>query len=113
MPGLRTWSAARRCCRTGTCACGSPGWARSGRRPPGAPPPGPAGWAGGSEGGCPPTFRAGYLPAGATPEWIDFILTAGEVTVESTALVFAGKEPLGYVSDHIGLRGRLSLTPIG
>ena len=25
---------------------------------------------------------------------------AGEVTVESTALVFAKKEPLGYVSDY-------------
>ena len=24
-----------------------------------------------------------------------------------------GKEPLGYVSDHIGLRARLSLTPTG
>jgi endonuclease/exonuclease/phosphatase family metal-dependent hydrolase len=49
--------------------------------------------------------------AGATPHCIDFILTAGEVTVESAALVFAEKEPLGYVSDHIGLRARLSLTP--
>ena len=30
---------------------------------------------------------------------------------ESAALVFAEKkEPLGYVSDHIGLRARLSLT---
>src|SRR5690348_5965581 len=56
-------------------------------------------------GACPPTYRAEYLPAGATPHCIDFILTAGEVTVESTALVFAEKEPLGYVSDHIGLRG--------
>jgi len=50
--------------------------------------------------------------AGATPHCIDFILTAGEVTAESAALVFAEKEPLGYVSDHIGLRARLSLTPI-
>jgi hypothetical protein len=63
------------------------------------------------EGACPPTFRAEYLPAGATPHCIDFILTAGEVTVESAALVFAEKEPLGYVSDHIGLRARLSLSP--
>jgi sphingomyelin phosphodiesterase 2 len=62
-------------------------------------------------GACPPTFRAEYLPAGATPHCIDFILTAGEVTVESAALVFAEKEPLGYVSDHIGLRARLSLSP--
>ena len=57
------------------------------------------------------TFRAEYLPAGATAHCIDFILTAGEVTVESAALVFAEKkESLGYVSDHIGLRARLSLT---
>ena len=28
----------------------------------------------------------------------------------SAALIFAEKEPLGYVSDHIGLRARLSLT---
>jgi sphingomyelin phosphodiesterase 2 len=62
------------------------------------------------EGECPATFRAEYLPAGATPHCIDFILTAGEVTVESTALMFA-EEPLGYVSDHIGLRARLSLMP--
>jgi hypothetical protein len=39
------------------------------------------------------------------------ILTAGEVKVESAVLVFAEKESLGYVSDHIGLRARLSLTP--
>jgi hypothetical protein len=39
------------------------------------------------------------------------LLTAGEVTVESAALMFAEKEPLGYVSDHIGLGVRLSLTP--
>jgi endonuclease/exonuclease/phosphatase family metal-dependent hydrolase len=62
-------------------------------------------------GTCPATFRAEYLPAGATTHCIDFILTAGEVTAESAALVFAEKEPLGYVSDHIGLRARLSLTP--
>jgi endonuclease/exonuclease/phosphatase family metal-dependent hydrolase len=64
-------------------------------------------------GACPRTFRAGYLPAGATPHCIDFILTAGEVKAESAALVFAGKEPPGYVSDHIGLRARLSLPPNG
>jgi len=64
------------------------------------------------EGACPATFRADYLPAGATTHCIDFILTAGQVTVESAALVFAGKkEPLGYVSDHIGLRARLFPTP--
>ena len=49
----------------------------------------------------------------AFPALANVILTAGEVTVESTALVFAEKEPLGYVSDHIGLRARLSLTPTG
>ena len=66
-------------------------------------------------GACPATFRAEYLPAGARPHCIDFILTAGEVTAESAALVFAEKERLGYVSDHIGLRARLSrhLTPGG
>jgi endonuclease/exonuclease/phosphatase family metal-dependent hydrolase len=58
-------------------------------------------------GGCPATFRAEYLPAGATAHCIDFILTAGGVTADSAALVFAGKEPLGYVSDHIGLRPAL------
>jgi sphingomyelin phosphodiesterase 2 len=63
------------------------------------------------EGACPPTFRAEYLPAGATPHCIDFILTAGEITVQSATLAFAEKEPIGYVSDHIGLRARLSLTP--
>jgi sphingomyelin phosphodiesterase 2 len=60
---------------------------------------------------CPATFRAEYLPAGATAHCIDFILTGDEVTAESAAVVFAEKEPLGYVSDHIGLRARLSLTP--
>jgi sphingomyelin phosphodiesterase 2 len=64
-------------------------------------------------GACPPTFRADYLPAGATPHCIDFILTAAEVKADGTALVFAEEEPLGYVSDHIGLRARLSLTPTG
>jgi len=64
------------------------------------------------EGACPPTFRAEYLPAGATPHCIDFILTAGEVKVEAAALVFAEKEPPGYVSDHIGLRARLFLTSV-
>ena len=59
-------------------------------------------------GACPATFRAEFLPAGATAHCIDFILTAGEVEAKSAALVFAEKkEPLGYVSDHIGLRARL------
>jgi sphingomyelin phosphodiesterase 2 len=65
-------------------------------------------------GGCPPTFRAEYLPVGGTPRCIDFILTGDGVTTETAALVFAGKEPLapapGYVSDHIGLYARLSLA---
>jgi len=65
-------------------------------------------------GACPPTFRAEYLPRGATPHCIDFILTAREAQVESAGLVFAGKkEPPGYVSDHIGLRTRLSLPENG
>ena len=59
-------------------------------------------------GTCPPTFRAEYLPAGATTHCIDFILTAGEVTADRAALVFAAKERLGFVSDHIGLRARLA-----
>jgi sphingomyelin phosphodiesterase 2 len=66
-------------------------------------------------GHCPATFRAEYLPAGATPHCIDFILTAGPVTAESATVVFAGKEPLpggpAYVSDHIGLRASLFLPP--
>jgi endonuclease/exonuclease/phosphatase family metal-dependent hydrolase len=53
------------------------------------------------------------VTAGATPHCIDFILTAAEVKAESTALVFAEEEPVGYVSDHIGLCARLSLTPTG
>ena len=60
---------------------------------------------------CPATFRAEYLPAGATAHCIDFILTAGGVTADSAALMFAEKQPLGYVSDHIGLRARLALMP--
>jgi sphingomyelin phosphodiesterase 2 len=64
-------------------------------------------------GTCPPTFRAEYLPAGATTHCIDFILTAGEVAADGAALVFAEKARLGYVSDHIGLRARLSLIPAG
>jgi hypothetical protein len=64
-------------------------------------------------GTCPPTFRAEYLPAGATTYTIDFILTAAGVTADGTALVFAAKERLGYVSDHIGLRARLALPPAG
>ena len=95
---------ARRCSRTGTCGCWSAGFGEFTAA---------TGLADAFGGACPPTFRAEYLPAGPTPHCIDFILTAGEVTVEGAALVFAEKEPLGYVSDHIGLRARLSLTPTG
>jgi sphingomyelin phosphodiesterase 2 len=63
------------------------------------------------EGRCPATFRAEFLPAGATPNCIDFILVGGGVKAQSATLVFAGKEPLpggpGYVSDHLGLRASL------
>jgi endonuclease/exonuclease/phosphatase family metal-dependent hydrolase len=74
-----------------------------------------AGLADAFDGGCPATFHAEYLPAGKTPHCIDFILASEGVTVESTTLVFPGKVPLpggpGYVSDHVGLRARLSLVP--
>jgi endonuclease/exonuclease/phosphatase family metal-dependent hydrolase len=67
------------------------------------------------EGSCPDTFRAECLPPGATPNCIDFILTADGVRAEAGTVVFAGKEPLpggpGYVSDHIGLRASLVLGP--
>jgi hypothetical protein len=54
------------------------------------------------EGACPPTFRAEYLPAGATPHCIDFILTAGKITVESAALVFAEKATRPCAHDRFG-----------
>jgi endonuclease/exonuclease/phosphatase family metal-dependent hydrolase len=60
-------------------------------------------------GACPATFRGEYLPAGMEPQCIDFILTGAEVQAESAALIFAEKEPIGYVSDHIGLRAQVSL----
>jgi sphingomyelin phosphodiesterase 2 len=67
------------------------------------------------EGSCPATFRAEYLPAGATPHCIDFILMTDGVKAESASVVFTGKEPLpggpGYVSDHLGLRASLFLAP--
>ena len=67
------------------------------------------------EGNCPATFRAEYLPAGATPRCIDFILTADGVKAEAATVVFAAMEPLpsgsAYVSDHVGLRASLFLTP--
>ena len=65
------------------------------------------------EGGCPPTFRAEYLPAGARPRCIDFILTAGEIKAETAEVLFTGEQVLrggaGYVSDHLGLLARLRL----
>lgn len=77
-----------------------------------------AGFAAGTEladafaGDCPATFRAEYLPAGATPHCIDFVLTGAGVKAEAATTVFAGKEALpggpGYVSDHLGLRVTLS-----
>ena len=74
-----------------------------------------AGLADAFEGSCPATFRAGYLPAGATPRCLDFILTGSGVKAEAAAVVFAGTEPLpggpGHVSDHVGLRASLFLVP--
>ncbi|MBV9448060.1 MAG: endonuclease/exonuclease/phosphatase family protein [Streptosporangiaceae bacterium] len=66
-----------------------------------------AGLADAFEGRCPATFRAEYLPAGATPHCIDFILTSAGVRAESATALFTGKVPLpggpGYLSDHLGL----------
>ena len=66
------------------------------------------------EGQCPPTFRAEYLSPGSSPHCIDFILVAGSIRIEAAGLFLADKQPLsggpGYVSDHIGLRVRLSLS---
>ncbi|HLK01320.1 MAG TPA: endonuclease/exonuclease/phosphatase family protein, partial [Streptosporangiaceae bacterium] len=45
-------------------------------------------------GTCPPTFRAEYLPPGATPHCIDFILTSQDVKTTNAALLFADKVPL-------------------
>jgi sphingomyelin phosphodiesterase 2 len=63
------------------------------------------------EGTCPPTFRAEYLPAGATSNCIDFILTTPEIKASTATLLFADKEPLpsgpAWLSDHIGLRATL------
>ena len=63
------------------------------------------------EGNCPATFRAEFLPAGATPRCIDFILIAAGIMAESATVVFTDKAPLpggpAYVSDHVGLRASL------
>jgi len=59
------------------------------------------------DGTCPPTFRAEYLPARATPHCIDFILTTSGTKAVATKVLFAAKESLpggpGYLSDHVGL----------
>ena len=61
-----------------------------------------------------PLVTLALLPSGCRVATVRRGEAGGEVTVESAALVFAEKkEPLGYVSDHIGLRARLSLTPAG
>ena len=74
-----------------------------------------AGLADAFNGSCPATFRAEYLPPGKMPHCIDFILTSAGVGAEAATVVFADKEPLrggpGYVSDHVGLRASLVLTP--
>lgn len=63
------------------------------------------------DGGCPPTFRAEYLPAGRRSCCIDFILAGGEVKVVTAEVVLTGEQPMrggpGYVSDHVGLSSRL------
>jgi sphingomyelin phosphodiesterase 2 len=65
------------------------------------------------DGGCPPTFRAEYLPAGEVPHCIDFILTTGGFRAVDAKVLFAGAEPLpggpGYLSDHVGLSAGLFL----
>jgi endonuclease/exonuclease/phosphatase family metal-dependent hydrolase len=62
-------------------------------------------------GDCPATFHAEYLPAGAVPHCIDFILTSATVRAADVTLLYEGKLALpggpGYVSDHIGLSARL------
>jgi len=67
------------------------------------------------EGRCPATFRAEYLPAGAVPHCIDFILTATGVKAEVVGMLLADKVVMpggpGYASDHIGLYANLLLLP--
>jgi endonuclease/exonuclease/phosphatase family metal-dependent hydrolase len=66
-------------------------------------------------GECRATFHAEYLPAGAVPHCIDFILTSAEVKVEAVTVLYEGKVALpggpGYVSDHVGLSARLLVPP--
>jgi endonuclease/exonuclease/phosphatase (EEP) superfamily protein YafD len=69
------------------------------------------------DGTGPATFRAEFLPPGATPRCIDFMLTAAGVGVEAASVAFADPAPLpggpGYVSDHLGLRASLTLPAAG
>ncbi|MEV8375670.1 endonuclease/exonuclease/phosphatase family protein [Kribbella sp. NPDC056861] len=58
-------------------------------------------------GECPPTFHSAYLPAGMRSQCIDFLLTAG-LTADDAEVLFPNEvAPVGYVSDHLGLQGRL------
>jgi len=67
------------------------------------------------DGSCPATFRAEYLPPGATPHCIDFILATDGGMAETARVLFTGKTPLpggpGYLSDHLGLCATLSVAP--
>jgi sphingomyelin phosphodiesterase 2 len=67
-----------------------------------------------SGGTCPPTFRASYLPAGATTRCIDFILTAGPVKTEKTGILCTGTIPTPRgpmpVSDHLGLSATVCVS---
>lgn len=65
------------------------------------------------KGDCLPAFHAEYLPAGAIPRCIDFILASEAIEAEGTTLLFTEKVALpggpGYASDHLGLSARLLL----
>jgi sphingomyelin phosphodiesterase 2 len=65
------------------------------------------------DGRCPPTFHAEYLRAGRSPRCIDFVLVSAPIRVSAAEVIFAEKEELPYgadfVSDHVGLRARLSV----
>jgi sphingomyelin phosphodiesterase 2 len=66
------------------------------------------------EGRCPPTFHAEYLPPGAVPQCIDFILASDRVTTADPRVILDGKHrlPRGtvYLSDHVGLSARTEIT---
>lgn len=65
------------------------------------------------DGACPPTFRAEYLPAGAMPHCIDFILTTCDVKTVTASPVLTEQVALSrgpaWLSDHIGLSATLHL----